>query len=199
MSRFILHRVAEEFGIVITFQPKPVKGNWNGTGLHTNVSTAEMRADGGMKHIEAAMEKLEKRNVEHIEVYGEGNRDRMTGEHETASIDTFTWGVANRGASVRVPRACAAEGKGYFEDRRPASNGDPYRITGMMMETVSLAPCPLRYLYRSVTDSCAPALRWPLRGNLERGREIEIEAASCDASSIDLGGPLEGICTSASN
>lgn len=98
-----------------------------------------MRADGGMKHIEAAMEKLEKRNVEHIEVYGEGNRDRMTGEHETANIDTFTWGVANRGASVRVPRACAAEGKGYFEDRRPASNGDPYRITGMMMETVSPA------------------------------------------------------------
>lgn len=142
MARFILHRVAEEFGIVITFQPKPIKGNWNGTGLHTNVSTAEMRADGGMKHIEAAMEKLEKRNVEHIEVYGEGNRDRMTGEHETANIDTFTWGVANRGASVRVPRACAAEGKGYFEDRRPASNADPYRITGMMMETVSLALLP---------------------------------------------------------
>lgn len=136
MARFLLHRVAEEFGIVITFQPKPMKGDWNGTGLHTNVSTAEMREEGGMKHIEAAMEKLEKRNVEHIEVYGEGNRDRMTGEHETANIDSFSWGVANRGASVRVPRQCAAAGKGYFEDRRPASNADPYQITGIMMETL---------------------------------------------------------------
>ena len=137
MARFLLKRVAEEFGIVITIDPKPIKGDWNGTGLHTNVSTKEMRADGGMKAIEAVMSKLEKRNAEHIEVYGEGNRDRMTGEHETANIDRFTWGVANRGASVRVPRQCAADGKGYFEDRRPASNADPYQITGIMMETVS--------------------------------------------------------------
>ena len=137
MARFLLKRVAEEFGIVITIDPKPIKGDWNGTGLHTNVSTKEMREDGGMKAIEAMMSKLEKRNMEHIEVYGEGNRDRMTGEHETANIDQFTWGVANRGASVRVPRQCAAAGKGYFEDRRPASNADPYQITGIMMETVS--------------------------------------------------------------
>ena len=148
MARFLLKRVAEEFGIVITIDPKPIKGDWNGTGLHTNVSTKEMRADGGMKAIEAMMSKLEARNAEHIEVYGEGNRDRMTGEHETANIDRFTWGVANRGASVRVPRQCAADGKGYFEDRRPASNADPYQITGIMMETVSdptslFLPCKL--------------------------------------------------------
>jgi len=80
-----------------------------------------------MKHIEEAMKKLEKRHMEHIKVYGEGNADRMTGAHETSSIDKFTWGVANRGSSVRIPRACAREGKGYFEDRRPASNADPYR------------------------------------------------------------------------
>jgi glutamine synthetase len=97
-----------------------------------------MRAEGGMKHIEAAMEKLAKRHKEHMEVYGEGNDARMTGQHETASYDAFTWGVANRGASCRVNRACAEEGKGYFEDRRPASNADPYQVTGIIVETVSL-------------------------------------------------------------
>ena len=137
MARFLLHRVAEEFGIVCTFAPKPVPGDWNGAGLHTNVSTEDMRKDGGLKTIEAMMGKLEKRHVEHIAVYGEGNADRMTGEHETANIDSFSWGIANRGASVRIPRQCAAAGKGYFEDRRPASNACPYQITGMMMETVS--------------------------------------------------------------
>ncbi|KAI7534725.1 hypothetical protein KC331_g12408 [Hortaea werneckii] len=82
------------------------------------------------------MEKLSKRHAEHMKVYGEGNEARMTGRHETASYDKFSWGVANRGASVRVNRACAEEGKGYFEDRRPASNADPYQITGMIVETL---------------------------------------------------------------
>ena len=79
-----------------------------------------MRVEGGMKHIEAAIKKLEGRHKEHIAVYGEGNEQRLTGRHETGSIDAFTWGVANRGASIRVPREVGAKGYGYFEDRRPA-------------------------------------------------------------------------------
>jgi len=96
VSRWLLHRIAEEFGAVVSFAPKPIRGNWNGAGLHTNVSSSETRAEGGMKHIEAIMKKLEARHAEHIKVYGEGNELRMTGAHETSSMEKFTWGVANR-------------------------------------------------------------------------------------------------------
>lgn len=138
MARFLLYRVAEEFGAKISFHPKPVPGDWNGSGLHTNVSTKDMREEGGMKFIIEAIEKLSKRHMEHIKVYGEDNTMRLTGRHETGDIESFSYGVADRGGSIRIPRECEKKQCGYFEDRRPASNADPYQITAIMMETIGV-------------------------------------------------------------
>ncbi|CAI0416281.1 unnamed protein product [Linum tenue] len=111
----------------------------NISGINGEVMPGQsMRGDGGIDVINAAIEKLEARHTEHIAAYGEGNERRLTGNHETASINQFTWGVANRGASVRIGRDTEKQGKGYFEDRRPASNMDPYVVTSMIAETTIL-------------------------------------------------------------
>ncbi|XP_054166546.1 glutamine synthetase-like [Oppia nitens] len=141
MSRYILHRVAEMLNIVITFDPKPVPG-WFGSGGHMNFSTAGMRAKGGITQIDSAVDKLSKRHAHHIKVYdprgGLDNQRRLQGAAFTSKIDDFTSGVADRSTSVRIPKQVAQAGCGFIEDRRPASNCDPYQVTEALVRTCCL-------------------------------------------------------------
>lgn len=136
MARYLLCRVAEEFGLTISYEPK-IFPDWNGSGAHTNFSTATMRAGtGGMKYIDDMMAKFDAKHALHISLYGDGNDKRLTGIHETSSMSKFSYGCGNRAASFRIPtQVMHDDGKGYIEDRRPASNVDPYIVSAMIYDT----------------------------------------------------------------
>jgi glutamine synthetase len=143
VARYLLIRLCEKYGVDVNFHCKPLgkDTDWNGSGMHANFSTKYMREVGGKQYFNELMNAFDKYKNEHIAVYGPDNKLRLTGLHETQSIDKFNVGIANRGASIRVPHSFIKDGcRGYLEDRRPNSQGDPYRIASRILQTIATVP-----------------------------------------------------------
>ncbi len=140
VARYLLERTAEKYGVIINWHPKPIKGDWNGSGMHANFSNTLLRTAESENIYNAICESFGSVITEHIDVYGADNDQRLTGLHETQSIDKFSYGVSDRGASIRIPVATVVnDWKGWLEDRRPASNADPYKVAGRIIKTVKNA------------------------------------------------------------
>ncbi len=143
VARYLLERIAETHEMSINWHCKPVPGDWNGSGMHANFSNTLLRTCGSQEVYEAICQAFEPRIKHHIDCYGADNDQRLTGLHETQSIDKFSYGVSDRGASIRIPIATVENGwKGWLEDRRPASNADPYMVASAIVTTVKNVDVP---------------------------------------------------------
>lgn len=147
VARYLMARIGEQYGVDVELHCKPILArynqplDWNGSGMHTNFSTKYLREVGGQKYFEALMAAFAKHIDEHIAVYGPDNHLRLTGLHETQSIDKFNYALSDRGASVRMPVNFVKNGyRGYLEDRRPNSAADPYLVAGRILKTALLVP-----------------------------------------------------------
>ena len=137
VARYLIERVAERYGYAINWRPKPLGDtDWNGSGMHANFSNGAMRDLGDEGVFTKICDEFGKNIERHISVYGAENDQRLTGAHETQSIDQFSYGVSDRGASIRIPIGTVEDGwKGRLEDRRPASNADPYKVAAAIVKT----------------------------------------------------------------
>ena len=136
--------MAEQHGIAINWHCKPVAGDWNGSGMHANFSDNTLRTCGSKEIYESICEAFAPVVKEHIAVYGADNDLRLTGDHETQSIDKFSYGVSDRGASIRIPIATVENNwRGWLEDRRPNSEADPYKVARRIIKTVKTAEVPV--------------------------------------------------------
>ena len=136
IARYLAERNAEQDGLSINWHPKPIKGDWNGSGMHVNFSNSLLRKSGNDKIFFKVCEEFGKNINRHMDVYGADNDQRLTGKHETQSINEFSYGISDRGASIRIPISTVEDGwKGRLEDRRPASNADPYSVAAVVIKT----------------------------------------------------------------